>query len=267
MTDKEKEIKRIAKLFALAEDDAASQGEIENALRMAQERMLRHNLTREDIKREGGEIDVSGIAYARYPVFWKGKKQPRWLWALTEFNRNFYRTVQSYRDNNGFYEVTTPEGGRTINNILSPGSEIGLKVYYYGPSDDALEAAMMHYHLQDVMLTLLEARFGNTGMKGKSLDYALGFFRGLQEKNVTVTQKLKDSSAKTTELILISEKTELAIKEQAKMEIAQRFGVTLRKGSKLSNRKNFNHSMYQLGKQDGANFDLERPNAKRKRLK
>lgn len=267
MTDKEKEIKRIAKLFALAEDDAASQGEIENALRMAQERMLRHNLTREDIKREGGEIDVSGITYARYPVFWKGKKQPRWLWSLTEFNKCFYKTVQCYRDTSGFYEVTTPEGGRTINNILCPGSDIGLKLYYYGPSDDALEAAMMHYHLQDVMLTLLEARFGSSGASGKGLDYALGFFRGLQEKNVTITQKLKDSSAKTTELILVSEKTELAIKEQAKNEIAHRFGVKLRKGVKLQSRKSFDHNMYQLGKRDGTNYDLEKPKAKRKRLK
>lgn len=77
--DKENILEKVRKLFALANDSGASEGEIENALKMAQRLMMKHNIDQGEIVISPLDIDITSIENS----FKMGEKTT-WLWELLD---------------------------------------------------------------------------------------------------------------------------------------------------------------------------------------
>lgn len=99
---KEKILDKVRKLLALSEDQGASEGEIENALRMAQQLMMKHNI-------DSGEINISPLDIGEDLIdsHFKHGEAKFWLWnLLTIIGKGHNCTVfkKGYKDNY-FYRI------------------------------------------------------------------------------------------------------------------------------------------------------------------
>lgn len=56
--EREKALNRIRKMFALANDEGASEGEVENALKFAQSLMAKYNIERDEVDLSPDDIDI-----------------------------------------------------------------------------------------------------------------------------------------------------------------------------------------------------------------
>ena len=243
---------KLSKLLALGENNAASQGEIDNALTMAAALMAKHNLTRDDI--DMSAVDpIAKVAYGRHWAFSNGANLTTWEIVLCNFVMEFIGTVKSYHSKampvrrNGIAETDKHGEIRTATGLA-----------FYGCDEDAACAAEMFEELRDAAATMALIRWGGWA-RGDGAAYAEGFALGIQSANTKASLALKNGDAQTTALMLVSEKMQLAIRDKASDWLSTTHNIKIGKGRPRHFSRSGSHEARGEGRRDGSNYGVNRP--------
>lgn len=236
---------KLVKLINLSENNAASQGEIDNALNMAAQIMARHNLTREDIDLNSA-TPTKNVRMSRGYVSCMNSNSTTWEACLARFcvefigNINYYKTYGTYGLN----------------------KENKITVYFFYGSEDEVEIACeLFKELQEAISYMAIVRFNNFYSK-KGGAYSEGFVSGLEQSYHTEKLKLRGDSM-TNALIVKSDNTSLIIKEASKNWLASVHNIRLRTGQGTRGASGGSDAR-QLGKRDGSNYSIGKRSNTRK---
>jgi hypothetical protein len=245
---------KLAKLLALGENSAASQGEIDNALTLAAAMMAKHSLTRDDI--DMSALDpIARVAYGRHWAFSKGVSLATWELVLNNFVLEFIGTIKVYSmqkmpvRRNGIAET---DGKGNV--------RLACGLAYYGCDEDAACAATMFEELRDAAATMALIRWGGWA-RGDGAAYAEGFALGIKAANSKAKLALMQGDSQTTALMLVSEKNQLAIRDKANSWLKESHGVDMNKGRKGRSRsfsRSGSNEARAEGRQDGSNYGVTR---------
>jgi len=245
---------KLAKMLTLAGDNTASQGEIDNALAMATQMMVKYNLTRDDIDMSQDD-PIKNIKYSSNTAFTLSGKVYVWELSLAHFISDFMGTVNHYI-NSGRYNKR-PNG---LQEFDSNGNPVATRmITFYGAEDDCEIAVSLYHELQKAIQMAAVVRYGKWA-KGDGGVYCEGFVQGLVDSNVNEIQKLKDCDAQTNALILVSEQTQLAIRSGATSWLAKSKGIKLRKTQGSSGASGSGNARRE-GRNDGSNYGVEKQGA------
>jgi hypothetical protein len=255
MTDTE--IKdRIRKLLNVAQNDAATEGEIDNALRFAKQLMDKHHLDEADLVEEPAD-QWQQIAAARRDRVWAsvGKKFYAWENHLACFAADFVGGVGVYRDAEKKI-ARTPRGVVILNDEEEPYKSV--RFCFYGIAEDAVTAAELFHELRLTIRAMARLRWGTCYTKDGGA-YAQGFVHGLfsKMKRANQDQKLLAQRQGGNQLILIARRTDLI---ERKMSTAAEWlrettGIKLRKGQGSSGASG-SADAWREGREDGKRTDV-----------
>lgn len=216
-------IDKVRKLMEFSTENGATESEVENALKLAQKLMLKHNLEMGDIKSTVNDIDVTII-----PCTWKkGTESKLFLHDLLSAVAEAFacKVIRSGSSIQRLYKIVGLKEDRemtesTFNKILPQVRH--LTKVRFKESDKSLSAV----------------RF--------TISYQAGFISGLTEKLATdKAQLMKSKDGKQFELIVVTKEGLIADYIADKMKI------------KESERKfKINRSAFQKGKEDGSDKGL-----------
>lgn len=241
---------KLQKLIALATDGAASQGEIDNALAIANQLMLEHNLTRDDIIRTDGKRDYSNVKNDIGQCYYMSSNKRAWEDALSMFVTEFIGTIGCYLKKttmrkNGIAQLD--KGGRP---------SIRMTIHFYGPQDDIEQAKYIFDELHESIQTMAIVLYGGA-VKGDGGTYCQGFVSGLRDANIREVKKLEDSNDQTRALILVANTEKKELFKQANDWLKKEKRVTITRGTSTRGSSG-SREAYQDGKQDGASYDVTR---------
>jgi hypothetical protein len=247
---------KVGKMLSLASDSGASQGEIENALSMATQMMMKYNLTRQDID-QSKENPIEKVQYGMRTAYSLSKKTFVWESSLAMFLTRFIGTVKVYRDSQMHLNrkrgmVVTDEKGNSV---------YSRAFIFYGSDDDCEIAVELFDELKYAIQMSAIIRFGSWA-KGDGGAYCEGFVSGLRQTHIQEVKKLKMDS-QTYGLIIVSEQNQLAIVKQADQWLAKEKGVKLYK-KQTSTGASGSSDARNEGREDGSNYGLNKPTATRK---
>ena len=183
----------IRKLLNLAANDAATEGEVNNAIRFARKLMLEHQLNEEDCQ-PGDESDEERIARAecqRVSVNSQSAKCSGWESDLSTFVCRFIGGVRVYEETNQI---------RRVNGIAQNvnGSTRCAVFTFYGLTEDAAVAQQVFEELSVTIASMGKLKWGGA-FKGPGRAYCEGFVSGLFEqlRQVDSEHKAAESTALT----------------------------------------------------------------------
>lgn len=171
------ERERLRKLIALAEGEGASRGEIDNALRMAARLMDKHHLSRADIDdlnaRESEAADTMPTMGEARGV---GTSLKLASWEAILYNAvcALIGTVSAHK--------AGPEVIRHNGVARTDGrgnARRGMALNFYGPLDDAREAAELYQQWAHLIAAMGVRRWGGC-YRGDGAQYCLGFASALR---------------------------------------------------------------------------------------
>ncbi len=226
----DKILSRLRALDRTASNGASTEGEKHNALRMMQNLMLRHNLTRDDI------VDDDNIEHVRFtriacPV--NGRRACRW-----EKNLAYYVTGHIFPMTHWY--VST-EGHRTF-------------FWFYGPLEDVRNAIALFRELLLTIATSAQLQFGGH-TRGSGASYAEGYVKGLPRWSTDTTAQTKQL---VSEGALIQTRT-LSIRSAADDWLDVECDIRL-ETTYDSGRYQHDETAEKRGKQDGATQKINVPN-------
>lgn len=228
---------RIRKLLALAENDGAAAGEIENALRFADRLMAEHNLTRAQVIEADGHARAAELERMdRVSIHANGAKHSTWEGQLARYVCELIGGVYVYSDSPA--PVYAAPGicrfdanGRRV---------IGARYCFYGDAEGIQVAADTFRELSTLIAAMARLRYGSV-MKGDGAVYALGFVCGLQDQMREGRQKERAGTAQPAQpgAIVLSSSQRNALDKwhtenasKAKNWLASAHGIHLRTTSR-----------------------------------
>lgn len=260
----ERIIERVRKLLALAGDDGATDGEIQNAMQHAQRLMGEHHLTEQDLAHEPQDdySKVDNAAYGRYSAF-VGKMAFSWELFLANFVESFVG-VPCYIEN----EVRqVRKNGFCI--FDDDGPRYGKAIVFYGVAEDAMMAVELYDELRILIATMATGRWGGC-YRGDGAAYAEGFVSGLRSRLNESRRTEKEqariaASTSSTALVLVERRDELVKYKSDKANdwLKKTTGWKLRKGGRR-NGSSGSHEARTEGVRDGRNTDVS--TTRRKKL-
>ncbi len=236
LTQKEfdKVLHRLRALDNTAINSASTEGEKRNALRMMQNLMLRHNLSREDIS---GDDNVDCMRFTRVACPVNGRRAYNWEKSLAA-----YLVAEIFPMTDWYF---APKGNRTL-------------FWFYGPLDDVTNCISL---FRELLLTITASACTQYGgySRGSGASYAEGYVRGLPRyQSATVGD---DSTVSETALIYART---LAVKRTARQWLKLECGMSLVSAGG-SGRSQHDPEAADRGQQHGAKHDL-RDASGRKRI-
>jgi len=230
----EKIMRRLQALDRTASNQASTDGEKRNALRMMQAMMLRHNLSREDI----GAQNNDGVQFARISCLLNGRRSCGWEYALANYLcENIFPMVQ-------YYGATTAHRTRFM---------------FFGPCQDTQNAVQLFRELLVTIATSAKLQFGGYS-RGSGASYAEGYVRGLPRDGIP-TEGAESIQAESYDLI---QTKILSLKKSADAWLKEETGVSIVR-TKGSGRSQHDSSAAALGKKHGATHEIQPP-SRQKRL-
>lgn len=255
MSDLNRIKEKLAKLLRLGEDNAATPGEIQNALNAASLLMARHQLTRDDI--DTAALDPTAkVSLGRHFAFCKGANLTIWEGILTTFVCEFIGPVQCYTSKNqpvrrnGIADLLGNSGVEEVRTATA--------IVFYGADEDARCASELFEELRDAVATMAIVRWG-TWARGDGASYAYGFASSLQQANQTSRRALHHTDAETTALMLRAEQNSLAIIDKATSWLATTHNIRLAKRTGPRRLTITSNAALTEGRRDGANYSVTRP--------
>lgn len=248
MNEKEKALERIRKMLTLAEDPAASEGEVENALKMAQSLMAKYDIEYSDV--DLSPEDITMIEQEYNP---KNNERKYWLWDLLCVIGSSYNC-----------EVLKSRRIVNIEGAVFPQKTWYRQEYFkiFGTKEDVKLIKEIFSRVVPIIRNLAVKRFKeksnemvnlqlalglpiNTPNKGKFFnDYIDGFIHGLDLKLAKQKQQLvKEDSSGKYGLILVK-----------KGDLVERFMKETNpkiKSAKSTKVRDINYQTYLQGKKDG----------------
>lgn len=197
----------IAKLLNLAKNDAATEGEVNNAIRFARKLMLEHNLSEKDIVEENAATIEEQIARAEVVehTAWgvaEGKKAG-WEGQLAVWVTKFVPGVHVHY---GSKQIKRVNGIA----VMKDGRPVEANpLVFYGLHDDVLFAKQTFEEMAVVIASMARLKFGGV-FRGPGKDYCVGFVRGLYEQ---IRQADREQ--------LASDSTALAVRRDALVKVKE----------------------------------------------
>lgn len=213
VTDRVKQ--RIRQLLKVAENRAATEAEVRNALRFAQNLMRKHSIEREDL---GDDDDVSRVRYARAHVFFNGVRRTRWELDLARF------IATDLCPSCGYYTSDRRDDAR---------GKKAACVFFYGPEEDV--SFCVDLFLEMILSIAASAKLKGYGgfARGDGAQYCTGFVDGLSEAFHRNEYDLAQT-AEGRELIATSRRRSVTLAEGAARWLSESEGVRLVSRSGLS---------------------------------
>jgi len=234
LTQKEFEriLHRLRSLDNTAKNHASTEGEKRNALRMMQNLMLRHNLSRGDIV---GDDDVDRVAFTRVACPVNGMRAYTWEKDLAAYlTKEIFPLI-------GWYF------GRKWKQTL---------FWFYGPREDVENCLLLFRELLVTIAASAHLQYGGYS-RGSGASYAEGYVRGLPRERDRVSEPGVTAEAVVSETALIHART-LAMKRAARNWLALECEIELTMGSGAG-RDGYDPQAAAHGRQDGAKHDLTAP--------
>lgn len=227
----DKVLQRLRALDSTACNSGSTEGEKRNALRMMQNLMLRHNLSREDIT-EDDHVDSMRFTRMACPV--NGRRAYAW-----EKNLAGYLILEIFPMADWYYGT---KGHRTL-------------FWFYGPLDDVKNCIALFRELLLTITASAQLQYGGYS-RGSGASYAEGYVRGLPRYG-SVDSK-DDRSINEHEILsesaLIHTRT-LAVKKAGREWLKHECGVSL-VYSRGSGRSQHDPDAADRGQEHGSKHDL-----------
>ncbi len=236
LTQKEfdKVLHRLRSLDNTANNSASTEGEKRNALRMMQNLMLRHNLSREDIT---DDDNVDSMRFTRIACPVNGRRAYNWEKDLAS-----YLVAEIFPMTSWYFGT---RGHRTL-------------FWFYGPLDDVKNCISL---FRELLMTITASAYLQYGgySRGSGASYAEGYVRGLPRYQSTT----EDLGGIASESALIHTRT-IAVKRAARdwLKMECDISIVLKGGS---GRSQHDPDAADRGKSHGAKHDL-RDASGRKRI-
>jgi Protein of unknown function (DUF2786) len=232
----DKILRRLRALDNTANNDASTEGEKHNALRMMQSLMLRHNLTREDIIEED---NVENVQYARVACPLNGRRACTWEVSLANYvAKEIFPTVQWYR---------ATKGHRSL-------------FWFYGPLADVRNTVALFRELLLTIATAAHLRYRSYA-RGSGASYAEGYVAGLPCNNTPIESSDRSSvdDPPVNSRALVANRT-LALHEAALDWLALECNTKLVISSRAG-RDHHDPNAAGRGRRDGASHSIDAPDS------
>ncbi len=230
----DKILRRLKALDATASNDASTEGEKRNALRMLQALMLQHNMTRDDIV---ADDQVDSMQFTRMTCPVNGRRACAWEKALAAYVcKEIFPMVQWY---------TGSKGHRTI-------------FTFYGPRADVQNSIALFREMLLTIATAAHLQYGSY-VRGSGASYAEGYVLGLP---CAGARSPSDNEQVLSERALIQTRT-LTIHNAARKWLREECDVRLTTGSG-SGRSLHDPNAASRGRQHGAQHNVNVPGAQKR---
>lgn len=178
-------------MLNLAADDAATQGEKDNAMRHVQRLMEENNLREEDLPSADGVLEsLDNIAVGKAKVN-LGAKTCTWMAVLGVFVQNLLGTIKCY-------------------SVKSKEQKGVVDLIFYGVLHDCEIAAEVFNETRAVIEREALKRYGGT-KRGDGFSYCLGFVGGLAHQ----LEKVRATDAPPTANALVVARNAIVVKKNA----------------------------------------------------
>lgn len=236
---------RIKMLLRVAKDDAATEGEINNALGFAKKLILAHHLNEDELWKESSVVQNE---MKQYKVFCQSNGFCAWESVLAGF---VGRTIGSIYVYHGAPEAQTSKNGilRTDNK----GEPIIKKpVIFVGETVEAELAKEMFKDLYTLTMSMAKLRTG-TCFRGPGKSYAEGFVSGLIKKAEIQDALLEKTTGRE---LVVKSKAIIEYKQKEVSKYMESRGIRLGKTKQLSSwGKDYN--FYGKGFVDGNQVNVD----------
>lgn len=247
----EKIINRLRAIDNTARNQAATEAERENALRMMQALMLRHNLSRADLASDEG---IESILYSRQACPVNGSRALSWEKDLANYlTEHIFPMTQWY---------SSRRGHRTI-------------FFFYGPRTDVDNSIQLFRELMITIATAAKLLYGGYA-RGSGASYAEGYVSSLPKNASAPTEPVSPSTSNVTSAANESAENKDVQEADAKRQLVLQRSIAVQRrakdwlflecGIRLVNtyrtgRDFRDGAAEQLGKTHGAQHRVDVPNA------
>jgi hypothetical protein len=234
---------RIAKLLRVAKDDAATQGEIDNAIRAARYLMMEYHVEEADLAAAGSPEPAMGQATKKT----RYAKIPAWEQSLAAFVARLVGGVCWYKLTDWQFRE-----GRY---------KCASSITYFGAAEDAALAAEVYEELATAIVVMAVAKYGGA-YRGDGGMYAEGFVAGLCRQ---LSQMNGDLRSTGTDLATRSSAIVEAKRQRAKEWLATTQGIRLVTAPRPRGAGG-SLGAYDRGKMDGREYDTSGVGGRRDKL-
>ena len=251
---------KLAKLLRLGEDNAATPGEIDNALTLATQMMAKYQLTRSDIDLNAAD-PTSRVTLGRHFAFCTGIIMAPWEATICNFVESFIGSVACYKA--GKMPVRK-NGIADFFGAPSQESRQACAIAFYGCDDDARAAMELFEELSSAISTMSIIRWGGWA-RGDGAAYSYGFASAIRNAHRNAHQELSNVDSYTSALMIRSAESSLAIVNHAKDWLSTTHNVKIgkaRKGKPLNFNSSNASAAFEEGRRDGNNYNVSRPGAR-----
>lgn len=239
---------RIRKLLNLAENDAAADGEIDNALRFARKLMLEHNIEEGDVR--SVEEVAMDEEYGKSGASTLTSKLSQWEKTLSTAITELVGTVKHYSEN-------YPSPRRTSLGIAD-GAKHAKKIVFYGPLTDAADAAALFYEWSETILAMAKLRY-NGAFRGDGREYCEGFAQELWSKVRKIIAEDRQLVGPDCTALVVSRAKDVMLAKRGKAEDwLSSTGMSLGAARRSSGRSHYNPNARSEGRADGGRADFQR---------
>lgn len=222
----------IRKLLNLARNDAAAEGEINNAIRFARRMMNQHNLSEEDLaenpeqsfREQMGAVGSATMQCVR--VGSQSRNVSTWEKWLATFVCKFVGGPRCYTDD----EDAPRRNDRGIVELGNDGEPIFTRgIVFYGIAEEVQLAASLHRELATTIASMARLRWGGC-FRGPGRSYAEHFVRGLSEQiHEEDQQELIAAQSDSRAMIVINQRKALTNAKRVRAEqwLRDEYGIHL----------------------------------------
>lgn len=234
---------KLRKLFRVAENDASTDGEIDNALRAAECIMNTYNLERDDVfEGEDGEVNVTNLSFTRVYRYSKYQTLSGWEASLISFVNKFVPSTQAYVQRGA---IRRNEYGMAANSRATA-------IVFFGPEMDTIWAAEVFDEVVTFIVAAATLRYGAALHRGMAAAYAEGFCMSLLD-SVTRTQAQLRSTSDSRALVVVNRSK--AMCEASRNWLQSEHNVRLGRARRMSSSASWRHGdAYSQGRADGVGY-------------
>lgn len=255
----------IRHLLNLANNEAAAEGEIINAMRFASKLMEQHQLTEEDVKLNKTDeklLDLENQTIVEQSGWMGGNKFCHWESNAASFACAFVGGVKWYYNEQVRYVVNG------VQQVFFDGKPMTkTKVTFYGIQEDVEIAFAVYNELIMTIASMAKLKWGGV-YRGPGRNYCEGFMDGLVGKwysDQDQQKKLASTSGSTA--LMVIDNRQLIVKrktELATLWLEKKYSK-IRNGSKRQSINREWHAEARAeGRNDGQRYTASKPTPKRK---
>lgn len=243
----------IRHLLRLSENNAATEGEVANAIRFARRLMDAHHLQEDDVRNDPHEAAADRETMDRRTVYSATRSLAFWESTLCDFIEDLVGTVQFFMQK----RVLVKRGGRIV--FSEQGDPlIRQGINFYGPAEDVALACDLFDTFHQTIATAARLKYGGA-LRGAGRNYCEGFVYGMGEKLDAARKQDAAANEQSRALIVRSTAIARATQQRASTWLTAQ-GIEL-KSRDRSRRGDFTPSAFEDGTFDGSRTPVD---AKRK---